>query len=220
MGRAAVINPFEGIRSAMVTNQLLPNKIVNPSILKGFLSINRGDYCPASWHELCYSDAEVPVGSQRTLLPPLYAAQMLTLADLKESTRVLVLAAGSGYMASVMTFLSHNVFALENHENPYLLSAAENYPIHTLQGQFDKTYESEEPFDVVCIDSGSVEVLHPWVFQYLKEDGTLITLVQPKGMAIGKITAYKKNGTPEEAPSFDGVASPLAEFRKPLSFNF
>jgi protein-L-isoaspartate(D-aspartate) O-methyltransferase len=211
---------LEALRASMVTNQLSPNGVVDPHLLHAFMQLPREAFCPTSLQERCYSDSEIPVSSQRLLLPPLVVGRMAQCAQITNTSRILVIAAGAGYLAALLALQNPHVYALENHENPYLMAAATRFNFQVYQGAFELAHKDLEPFDYVFVDSGSMEYLPPWLWHYINKTGYLIGLVQTKPEEIGKIQVYTKRGNALSAPCFDAAATALPEFKKVDTFTF
>lgn len=211
---------LEALRVSMVTNQLSPNGIVDRNVLHAFIQLPREAFCPPSLHERCYSDSEISVSSQRQLLPPLVVGRMAQCGRVTHTSRILVIAAGAGYLAALLALQSPHVYALENHENPYLMAAATRFNFQVYQGAFDLAYKDLEPFDSVFVDSGSMEHLPSWLWHYLTKAGLLIGLTQTKPEGMGKIQVYTKQGSALSAPCFDAAATALPEFKKADAFTF
>ena len=100
----------------MVENQLRPNKVTDERVLDAFVRIRRELFVPPTLRGVAYVDDDLPLGGGRSLMQPMVAARLLQAAAVQPKDAALVVGAGVGYEAALLSLLARSVVALE--ENP------------------------------------------------------------------------------------------------------
>src|SRR5215207_9058587 len=110
-GRFAMID-YAVTRANMVENQLRPNRIDEPSLLRVMSAIPRERFVPESLRSCAYGDEDLPLGGGRFLIEPLALAKLLQTAEARPQDVVLVLGDCTGYVAAILSRLAGSVFVL------------------------------------------------------------------------------------------------------------
>ncbi len=93
---------FEQARFNMVEQQIRPWDVLDPKILDLFMSTPRHEFVAESQQALAYSDIELPIGEDQTMLPPRVEARLLQALDPAEGDTVLEIGTGSGYTTALL----------------------------------------------------------------------------------------------------------------------
>ena len=96
-------------RRAMIDSQLRTCGVNEPWVLSALASVAREDYVPVEYRAAAYIDRAVPMGHGRALPAPLFHGKLLGAAEPVASDKVLVVTAGSDYLAAVMAKLAGKV---------------------------------------------------------------------------------------------------------------
>ncbi|POF29351.1 protein-L-isoaspartate O-methyltransferase family protein [Roseibium marinum] len=217
---------FNQSRRKMVDNQLRTNDVTDHRILDAMELIPRERFVPASKKVVAYIDEDLPVGSAETgrmLMKPHIFGKLVQLAEIREDDVVLVVGAGTGYSAAVVSKLAASVVALE--ENADLAKTATDVLVDlgienavVVEGPLVKGYASEGPYDVILVD-GAVEVLPADLTDQLKPDGRL-TVIEGRGGA-GAAKLYQKSANAVSGRfGFNASVSLLPGFGKADDFVF
>ncbi|MCX2722827.1 protein-L-isoaspartate O-methyltransferase family protein [Roseibium salinum] len=217
---------FSQSRRNMVENQLRTSDITDHRILDAMGAIPRERFVPASKKAVAYIDANLPIGSEdtgRALMKPHVLGKLIQLADIRGEDVVLVIGAGTGYSAAVVSNLAASVVALE--ENEDLAKAATDVLVElgienavVVEGPLAKGYAAEGPYDVILID-GAVEVLPETLTEQLKPGGRL-TVVEGRGGA-GSAKLYQKSANAVSSRfGFNASVNVLPGFEKAAAFEF
>ncbi|WP_305985504.1 protein-L-isoaspartate O-methyltransferase [Roseibium sp. MMSF_3544] len=213
-------------RRKMVDNQLRTNDVTDHRILDAMEAVPRERFVPASKKAVAYIDEDLPIGpadSGRALMKPHIFAKLLQMADIKSDYVVLVVGAGTGYSAAVISKLAASVVALE--ENEDLAKSATEVLVDlgienavVVEGPLVEGYASEGPYDVIVVD-GAVETLPDVLVEQLKSDGRLV-VVEGQGGA-GTARVYQKSGDAVSSRfGFNASVSLLPGFAKAEEFVF
>ena len=104
---------YDAARVNMIERQLQPNKVTDEQVINAFASIRRELFVPDRLRAIAYSDTDLPLGNGRYLMAPMVAARLLQAAEIGRNDNALVVGAGVGYEAALISLLGRNVIALE-----------------------------------------------------------------------------------------------------------
>ncbi|MHA7772695.1 protein-L-isoaspartate O-methyltransferase family protein [Roseibium sp. M-1] len=217
---------FNQSRRKMVDNQLRTNDVTDHRILDAMELVPRERFVPASKRTVAYIDEDLPVGSTesgRMLMKPHIFGKLVQLAEIREGDVVLVVGAGTGYSAAVVSKLAASVVALE--ENADLAKTATEVLVDlgienavVVEGPLVAGFAAEGPYDVILVD-GAVEVLPDALTAQLKPDGRLAVVEGQGGAGVAKL--YQKSGTAVSSRyGFNASVSLLPGFAKAAEFVF
>ena len=102
------------MRSAMIDSQLRTNGITEAWIVKAMGELPREKFLPAGKEAFAYLDRSVSLGNGRMLNPPLATAEMLQIAEVSEGDNVLLIGAGTGYLAALLSDRVKKLVAVES----------------------------------------------------------------------------------------------------------
>lgn len=215
---------FDLAREIMVDSQIRPNDVTDPAIVAAFLRTPREEFVPSSRRSVAYSEMEIETAPGRSLWTPRDTAKLIKLAQIKPTDVVLVIAAGSGYEAALISHLADTVIALEDKAGLVDAMATRFAElgldrIAPVQGKIAEGLAEQAPFDVIYI-CGMVETLpEAWGAQ-LSEGGRLAAVVGDDGR-LGRGKVFTKAGdTLSARDGFDAYPPRLTEFDRKPTFTF
>jgi protein-L-isoaspartate(D-aspartate) O-methyltransferase len=217
---------FSQSRRKMVDNQLRTNDVTDHRILDAMELVPRERFVPASKRPVAYIDEDLPIGptdSGRVLMKPHIFGKLVQLAEIRDEDVVLVIGAGTGYSAAVISKLAASVVALE--ENPDLAKTATEVLVDlgienavVVEGALTNGYASEGPYDVILVD-GAVDVLPEPLGNQLKPDGRLAVIEGRGGAGAAKL--YRKSGAAISSRfGFNASVKVLPGFEREAEFVF
>ncbi len=184
-------------RKHMVENQLMPNKITDKSIKERFLNVPREFFVQSADIELAYSDGIVAIGKGRTMLSPMVQARILQELKIQKTDKVMIVAAGTGYLSVIISPLCKEVFTIENETSlrdvaikGRTTGKCDN--IHIKAGKPEDGLAKDAPFDKILINT-PVAFIPEKIVKQLKDGGKLIAIVE-NDSGILEVTRYSKNG--------------------------
>jgi protein-L-isoaspartate(D-aspartate) O-methyltransferase len=209
-------------RKRMIESQLRPSGVNDLAILAAFADVPREAFVEPRFASLAYVDNDVPAlkGGGRLLLAPATLGRLIEGAAPQPGERVLDVAGGSGYGASVLARLGARVVALETAEAGQgaktLLAGLEGVEI--VEGDLVAGVAAKAPFDVILIN-GTFEILPEQLIGQLAEGGRLVgfdaSFATPKGVLL-----EKAGGATSRRTLFDAAAPRLEAFRQQPKFAF
>lgn len=215
---------FATARRNMVDCQLRPNRVTEPRLIEAMSTIPRERFVPKQRQAIAYIDEDVEIAPGRYLMEPVSAARIVDAAAIEPEDSILVVPAGTGYLAAVAGRLGGAAFALES--DPELVQrmsevftdlALDNTVIVT--GEHAAGWPKESPYDVILID-GSVPEVPQTLFDQLAEGGRLVTVLGGTDR-VGRIALYgKRNGVVSHREMYDAMVQPAPGFEKEPGFVF
>lgn len=208
-------------RDLMVDAQIRPNHVHDLRVIGAMRVLPREAFAPAG--ALAYADADLALGGGRYMLQPMIAARLAQLALEKGSAHVLVLGAGSGYLAAVLSLAGAEVVALEEEARLTGTALAAYAPhVQAVSGRLDAGWPAGGPFDAIVIEGAVLEIPAILTAQ-LSPGGRVVTILADdatKG-ALGRIVvAEPVAGGYSVVEMFDCAARLLPQFTPAPAFSF
>ncbi len=205
---------FDQLRRAMVTNQLRTNKVTDAAVLAAMGTTPRERFVAEGQGAVAYRDTIVPLGEGRGLNPPIATGRLLDAAAAQPGEHVLVIGAGTGYVAALLAAMGCTVTALE--ESQDLAARAQTAlqgasGVMLVQGPLAAGWSAKAPYTLVYID-GAVEQLPDAIIGQIAEGGRLVGAIVERSVSrliIGRRAggAFAYNAFADvEAASLPGFA--------------
>jgi len=210
------IPDFAAAREAMVESQLRPQGVTDPAVLEAMRRVPREDFLPSHTRPLAYVDRAVAIGDGRFLPAPAVLGQLLTQMMPERGQAALVVGAGTGYSAAILTEMGLKVTALES--DAALAAAARDRKIKIVEGPLDQGYADAAPYAQILID-GAVEYIPDALIAQLADGGRLGAAIVDRG--ITRLTIGRKAGDAFGTLSIGDAGVPaLPGFRRRRAFTF
>lgn len=213
---------FVAARRKMVASQIRTSEVTDPVVVEAMGAVPRELFVPAASQPFAYIDEDIALGKGRYLMEAAVLARLLQLADLQTTDKALVVAAGTGYAAAVMSRLVASVTALENDTaladiaKKALAQVAPHVTLVT--GDLKTGYPRNSPYDVILVD-GAVSDLPSGLKPQLADGGRLVCIVREG--PVGRATLVTRSGDSYGArQEFDAMTPILPGFEKQPKFVF
>jgi len=215
---------YAAARLNMVEGQIKPNKVVDQALIDAMMAVPRERFVPADRRGVAYVDEDVAIGGRRVLMEPRVLGRLLNDARITPDSRVLVVGAGTGYSAALISRLAAKVVALE--EDKALLATARGalaelgaQRVTLVEGRLTEGWAAEGPYDVILVDGAVAEVPAALIAQ-LAPGGRLLTVVDDgdgvgRAMLVGAV-----DGVVSQRPLFDAATAMLPGFERKPAFQF
>jgi protein-L-isoaspartate(D-aspartate) O-methyltransferase len=189
---------FEAARAHMIDSQLRPNKVTDQRVLDAFARIRRELFVPEHTRALAYIDEDLAVGRGRYLMEPMVAARLIQAAAPKPTETALVVGAGTGYEAAILSRLVRAVIAIE--EDAELARLAREAlvdediaTVSVVEGRPQEGHRPRAPYDVILF-GGAITEVPSEVTAQLAQDGRLVGVVRSNS-GVGRAILATKTGT-------------------------
>ncbi len=188
---------YEAARVNMIESQLRPNKVTDERVIAAFMRIRRELFVPERLKGVAYVDDDLPLGGGRYMMKPMVAARLLQAAMVEAKDTALVVGAGVGYEAALLSQLARSVIALE--ENPELArigrSALVDHRIASVsyvEAPLPLGHRQRSPYDVILF-GGAVAAIPEEINSQLAEGGR-IAVVLRQHECVGRATLITRTG--------------------------
>jgi protein-L-isoaspartate(D-aspartate) O-methyltransferase len=210
------IPDFAAAREAMVESQLRPQGVTDPAVLGAMGAIQRERFLPSHTRPLAYVDRAVAIGEGRFLPAPAVLGQLLTQMKAERGQRALVVGAGTGYSAAVLSAMGLEVDAVEN--DAALAVEARERDAKVIEAPLEQGHAAGAPYDQILID-GAVEYIPDAIIDQLADGGRLGTAIIDRG--ITRLVVGRKVGGAFGTLSIGDAGVPsLPGFSRPKGFTF
>ena len=210
------ISDFAAAREAMVESQLRPQGVTDRGVLDAMRSVPREHFLPSHTRPLAYVDRGVAIGEGRFLAAPTVLGQLLTQMMPVVGQRALVVGAGTGYSAAILTKIGLDVVAVES--DSALTAAAGEQGVQVIEARLEGGYAEGAPYDQILID-GAVEYLPDAIVEQLADGGRLGAALVDRD--ITRLIVGRKAGGAFGYLSIGDAGVPvLPGFSRPKAFTF
>jgi protein-L-isoaspartate(D-aspartate) O-methyltransferase len=182
----------------MVTEQLVPHGVTDQRVLDVMASIPREEFLAGSARRYAYEDRALAIDCGQTISQPLVVALMTQALRPQPDDVALVVGAGSGYQAAVLSRLCRRVVTLER--EPSLAEHAaetlkrlgfDNADVAVADGSLG--WPSLAPYNVILVACAAREV-PPALIEQLAEGGRLAIPVITGPDAPQDLRLYERRG--------------------------
>ena len=213
---------FEDARLRMVNDQVRPMEVNDPRVVAAMRDLRREDAVPASQKPFAYADRTLPLGHGRYLLQPMITARLVQMMQVEPGQRVLVIGAATGYLASVISRLGAEVFALEDEDALISLGrtyTASNAPdVVWRKGPLVNGDSKDAPFDLIVF-AGAISDIPQFCSAQLAPTGRVAGVMRPEnGTSSAFLAEAEESGGWSTRFFFDAATPFLPPFEKPAAF--
>lgn len=215
---------YAAARLNMVEGQIKPNKVIDQALIDAMMAVPRERFVPADRRGVAYVDEDVAVGGGRVLMEPRVLGRLLNDARITPGSRVLIVGAGTGYSAALISRLAAKVVALEEDKALQAtargtLSELGSQRVTLAEGRLAEGWAAEGPYDVILVDGAVAEVPAALLAQ-LAPGGRLLTVVDD-GDGVGRAMLVSTvDGVVSQRPLFDAATAMLPGFERKPAFQF
>lgn len=215
---------IEQARFNMIEQQIRPWDVLDTDILDLLLVVKRENFVPEAYKNLAFVDTFIPLPGGLQMLTPKLEARIVQDAQIKKHENVLLVGAGTGYLAALLAHRARHVTAVEIAPEMKALAeknlAANGIANVTVElGNGAQGWSNGAPFDVIVF-SGSLPVLPEAVLQQVKVGGRIVAILGDSPvMSAQRITRTGEHGY-DTVKLFETDVKPLDLAVKPSAFTF
>ncbi|UGQ45894.1 protein-L-isoaspartate O-methyltransferase family protein [Massilia endophytica] len=172
---------IEQARFNMIEQQIRPWDVLDKDVLDLLLVVKRENFVPAAYKNLAFVDTEIPLPGGESMMTPKLEARIVQDVQVKKHENVLLVGAGTGYLAALLAYRARHVTAVEI--SPELKTMAEanlaangvsNVTVE--QGNGAQGWTKGAPFDVIVF-AGALPVLPEGVLSQVKTGGRILAII-------------------------------------------
>lgn len=147
-------------RFNMIEQQIRTWEVLDPKVLATLNQMPREAFVPSSYRGLAFADIEIPLAHNQQMLSPKVEGRFLQALQLQATDKVLLVGAGSGYLAALMSQHAAQITALEIFPDLCALatknlSAQGIHNVQVIEADGHEGDESRAPFDVIVFTASS-----------------------------------------------------------------
>jgi protein-L-isoaspartate(D-aspartate) O-methyltransferase len=215
---------IEQARFNMIEQQIRPWNVLDQDVLDLLHVVKREQFVPAPYQTLAFADVEIPLPEGESMLAPKIEARIMQEILLKKHEDVLLVGAGSGYMAALLAHKGRHVTVVEI--SPELKKLAEQNlakagvtNVTVELGNGAEGWAQGAPYDVIVI-TGSLAALPEAFLKEIKVGGRIAAFVgEPPVMSCNIITRVSDNAY-DTVKVFETNVKPLTGAPVPSHFEF
>lgn len=147
-------------RFNMIEQQIRTWEVLDPQVLATLSNTPREAFVPEAYRGLAFADIEIPLARGQHMLSPKIEGRFLQALQLQAKDKVLLVGAGSGYLAALMSQHCTQVTALEI--VPELCALASHHltqqgiqNVQIIEADGHDGYESQAPYDAIVFTASS-----------------------------------------------------------------
>ena len=192
--------------------------ITDTRVLNAMEKVDRKDFLRGVFEKKAYEDIPLPIACGQTISQPSIVAQMTQSLEVTPRCKVLEIGTGSGYQATILSFLARRVYTVERHQ-PLMDQAQKVFDklnltnITAMKSDGSRGLPAQAPFDRILLTAAAEDPPHP-LLEQLKPDGIMVlpvgqtdavqTMIKIKKTDQGLI--YHEIGEVRFVPLIEGVA--------------
>lgn len=212
---------YETARRHMVDNQLRTNKITDEALLAAMGELPREVFFPRAKRSAAYIDDDVEIAPGRYVMDPMVIGRLLQLAQPRSSDLALVVGAGSGYAAAVLSRCVASVVALESDAKlaERGVSAMRELGIDNVAyivAPLAAGHPRQAPYDLILFD-GAVPEIPQVIADQALEGGRIVAVLAEGGVGRASL-AIRSGGRLSHKTVFDAMVGRLPGIEKPRIF--
>lgn len=215
---------IEQARFNMIEQQIRPWDVLDLEVL-GLLSIvKRENFVPAAYRDLAFADLELPLPGGHKMLFPRVEARVLQELAVKKHENVLLIGAGSGYLAALFAARAQHVTAVDI--DPVVAKLAEDNlrnngvtNVEVALGDGSRGWPAKAPYDVICV-AGGLPVVPQEMLEQLKTGGRLSAFVGGRPVMKAQVITRIDDKQYRVADVFETYVDHLVNAIEPSRFKF
>lgn len=168
-------------RQEMIETQLISRGIRDKRVLEVMGRVPRHRFISGYSLKEAYSDKPLPIDYGQTISQPYIVALMCEICTLDETKKVLEIGTGSGYQATVLSYLAGEVYTIERLGPLYssaqlIVDQLSAGNVRLIYGDGYEGFTSASPFDAIIV-SAAAEIVPEALKAQLSEGGLLVVPV-------------------------------------------
>ncbi len=219
---------FEQARFNMVEQQIRTWEVLDQGVLDLLFEMKREDFVPEAYRAIAFTDMEIPLGHDQSMMSPKLEARLLQEVAPKANETALEIGTGSGYLTALLAKRAGRVTSIEYYEDlrqqaETRLAAAHIRNVTLKTGDaarsVDALVDPQEKFDVIVL-TGSVPTVPPAYLNRLNVTGRLFVIVGDAPAMKATLISKVAENQFTSVELFETVVPPLINAAQPSRFDF
>ncbi|MEK6245409.1 MAG: protein-L-isoaspartate O-methyltransferase [Pseudomonadota bacterium] len=219
---------LEQARTNMIEQQIRTWEVLDQDVLDLLYTVPREEFVPQEYHNLAFTDMEIPIGEGQKMWSPKMEARILQELTVKKTDRVLEIGTGSGYLTALLAHRAAQVTSVEIHPALAAMGRAniarhglDNVTLEIGDGArgLPPGFPYKGPYDIVVL-TGSVPVLPRALLESLTAGGRAFAVMGDSPVMTAKLVTCTAPGAFRTVELFETLLAPLANCEQPSRFRF
>jgi protein-L-isoaspartate(D-aspartate) O-methyltransferase len=189
------------------------------------MNVPRERFVTKNMQNLAYIDEDIHLSGGRFILEAMVMARIIQALELESSQSVMLIGAGTGYTAALLSSLVESVIAIETRAQmvekaQQLVAELDVGNVAIIKARLQDGFASEAPYDAIIIE-GAVEQMPQSLLDQLADGGRLAAIWRPENAQVGEACVWHKTGDAvSRTPLFTAQVPVLDEFKAKPKFSF
>jgi protein-L-isoaspartate(D-aspartate) O-methyltransferase len=209
-------------RFFMVEQQIRPWDVLDPKILDLFMDTARHLFVEEGNEGLAYSDIELPIGHDQTMMFPRVEGRMLQALDIDSADRVLEIGTGSGFLTALIAKHAKSVTSVELYKDIQAVAKPRLASFDNIDfqiGDASSNWQDSEEYDVIVL-TGSVAKIPQAYKEKLKLGGRLGVIAGHSPAMTAQVLTRISHQEWEVETLFETDLAPLIHAGEKAKFEF
>lgn len=209
-------------RFNMVEQQIRPWDVLDPKVLDLLMDTPRHEFVAESQVALAYSDIELPIGQNQTMLHPRVEGKLLQALDVHGDETVLEIGTGSGFMTALLAKLADKVTTVDIYADLQEIAKTrlEGFDNITFQtGDASQNWNDGAQYDVILF-TGAMATLPQSYKEKLTLGGRLVVALGNSTVMTAQLITRISDNEWEVESLFETVMPTLVNATRASDFQF
>lgn len=215
---------IEQARFNMIEQQIRPWDVLDTDVLDLLMVVKRENFVPEAHRNLAFVDTMIPLPGGTSMLTPKIEARIVQDVHVKKHENVLLVGAGTGYLAALLAHRARHVTAVEI--DPALKELAQKNlaangvtNVSVELGNGAQGWQQGAPYDVIVF-AGALPVLPEGVLQQVKPEGRVLAIVGESPVMSAHLITRTGENSYDTKKLFETDVKPLQGAVTPSHFTF
>jgi len=203
---------FNTARENMLLNQIRTWDFVSPENITIMRKLQREEFVPVAHRKLAFSDIEIPLAHDESMMKPGLEGQILQSLNLTGTEKVLEVGTGSAFMTALLALSAEKVTTIDIHQD-FIDSAIEKLAEANISNvKCEKRdifkLKASDKYDCIVM-TGSVTEIPEFLLGNIKQDGKIFAIVGQQPIMTACLISKDSEGKASVETLFETVVKPL-----------
>jgi len=212
---------FNTARENMLLNQVRTWDFISPQNISIMRQLQREEFVPVEYRKLAFSDIEIPLGHDESMMKPILEGRILQKLGLTGTEKILEIGTGGAYLTALLALSGSHVTSIDIHQE-FIDSAIDKLSefniLNTKCLCVDVfNYNSTYKFDCIVM-TGSMTHAPEFLLNNIKKNGKIFVIIGQDPIMSACVITKDENGVAKIETLFETVVKPLvnsAQNKKP-----
>jgi len=211
-------------RYNMIEQQIRPWDVLDTKTLEVIASTPRERFVPKDFANLAFTDTEIPLEHEQTMLEPKLEGRILQLLQIKPTDRILEIGTGSGYLTACLAKMGGNVVSVDIYPEfgqraQQQLAGLGLSNVQFEVGDASHGWQQDGEFDLIVV-TGSLPMQQETLQKSLTLGGRMFAVIGNDLLMEAQLVTRTAENDWTTTSLFETHLPPLLNAKKPQAFVF